>query len=251
MVLLIIILNGAHQDCHLDRLIVELQQNPDTTTLALGLQSSTTYNMRARAESAWICKAPGAWSETTSCTTQAKIPTTTTMQVPILVLSYYPLSPGTQNLDPTITGMTNSLASIRSHVNQLADEGVDVLTKASTYRGYKDSAATPSLNYFVHDTKEFLTAIPASNNQIPWKIGQQVYRPDYMKILNDVNICNYVDNLGVRHVWMFGYHTGPEIAIAQPPYIEPKESNMAMGTASQAFWNHEGYGDISNSEANK
>lgn len=159
------------------------------------------------------------------------------MSVPILVLKYFPLQAGTQNLDAAVTGMNDSLASIRSKVDSLTQQGIDKMEIGSTYHGYKDVSAAKSLDYFVLDTKEFLSAMPVSNNQIPWNLN--VFRPDYMKMLNDVNICDYVNNSGVKQVWVWGYHFGN---------IEPVESNMAMGTAPQAFWNHGTYGDVSNSE---
>ncbi len=68
--------------------------------------------------------------------------------------------------------------------------------------------------------------MPVSNNKIPW--NPSAYRPDYNKILSDLNICNYVENQGAKEVWIWGYHYGN---------LEPAESNMAGP-----------YGDISNSE---
>lgn len=222
-----------------------LTTNPDTSALALGLQQSTTYNMRVRAESASICTAPGLWSATAGCATQAEIPIAPAMQVPILVLSYYPLSQGTQNLDPTITGMSDSLTSIRAKVNSLNNDGVNALNQGSIYYGYKDLAA-PSLNYNIVDELEYLIKIPLSSNLAWSKPG--IFRPDYYNILNDINICDYVDNQGVSQVWMWGYHTDPSQSAASTPYTEPDESNMAMGTISQDYWNFGTYGDVSNSQ---
>ena len=160
------------------------------------------------------------------------------ISVSVLVLKYFPAENGDGNLDPEITGMNDSLVSIRTKVNQLTTDIVNSLGSASTYHGYKDAAATPSLQYSVIEDKEFLKPKPISTNAIPWDPG--VFRPDYNLILTtDVSICNYVDNLGVREVWIWGYHFGN---------INPVESNMAMGTTSQVQWNHGTYGDVSNSE---
>ena len=57
-------------------------------------------------------------------------------------------------------------------------------------------------------------------------------------MLNSLDVCHYVDVLGVKEVWVWMYHTGS---------IGPIESNMAMGRMSQAYWNHGTYGDVSNS----
>ena len=116
--------------------------------------------------------------------------------------------------------MADTLSEIRNRVNSHTLGVIDALEQGSIYHGYKDLSAEPSLDYYVYDTIEFLSAIPESP-QFP-------NRPDYMQILNDINICNYVDNFGVKEVLMWGYHHGD---------IAPEESDMAMGTLSQNFWN--------------
>jgi|GEM_PF-456260 len=158
------------------------------------------------------------------------------ISIPVLVLKYFPEQNG--NLDLEITGINDSLVSIRTKVNQLTGDIVNSLTTGSTYHGYKDPTATSSLQYSVLENKEFLKQKPVSINAIPW--NPSVFRPDYnLMLTDDVSICNYVDNLGVKEVWVWGYHFGN---------IEPVESNMAMGTTSQGQWNHGTYGDVSNSE---
>ena len=158
------------------------------------------------------------------------------ISIPVLVLKYFPEQNG--NLDLEITGINDSLVSIRTKVNQLTGDIVNSLITGSTYHGYKDPTATSSLQYSVLENKEFLKQKPVSINAIPW--NPSVFRPDYnLMLTDDVSICNYVDNLGVKEVWVWGYHFGN---------IEPVESNMAMGTTSQGQWNHGTYGDVSNSE---
>ena len=164
--------------------------------------------------------------------TQSLVP----RQIPILELKYFPLSGG--GLDPAITGMTDSLTSIRSKVSASSASALFLLKEGTKYHGYKDPSADPYLDYYAYDSKEFLKAMPVSSNRI--KTGPDVYRPDYMKMLTqDADVCNYVDNLGVKEVWIWGYHYGN---------IEPVESDMSMGTSISAYWNHGTYGDVSNSE---
>lgn len=156
--------------------------------------------------------------------------------VKVLVLSYFPLQGS--NIDQDITGIGDSLSSMRNKVSQLTTLTADSLTQGSAYHGYRDSNSKPSLTYTVVDTKEFLKAEPVSTNQVPWNTG--VFRPNYnLMLTSDVNICDYVDNKGVKEVWVWGYHYGN---------IEPVESNMAMGTVSRTYWNHNSHGDVSNSE---
>lgn len=144
--------------------------------------------------------------------------------VPVLVLSYFPISDG--QLNSEITGMGESLDTIRARVGALNLQIAESLEEGSTFHGYKDPAATPILDYQIIETKEFLTTMPLSDNEIPWNPG--IYRPDYQKILTEIDICNYAENQGIKEIWIWGYHHGS---------LEPAESNMAGP-----------YGDISNSE---
>ncbi|MFH1777301.1 MAG: hypothetical protein ABH952_07075 [Candidatus Omnitrophota bacterium] len=152
-----------------------------------------------------------------------------TVDIPILVLKYFPTIDGV-NLDSGVTGVTATLAGIRTRVDKLTNEAITALNKGSTYHGYKDSSAMASLNYFVADSREFLYAIPKSVQFPPF--------PDHMQILTDLNIADYVDNQGIKEVWIWMYHTAD---------IVPIESNMAIGNISGDFWNYGSYGDVSNS----
>ncbi|KKS83891.1 MAG: Carbohydrate-binding protein [Candidatus Gottesmanbacteria bacterium GW2011_GWA1_43_11] len=49
--------------------------------------------------------------------------------------------------------------------------------------------------------------------------------PDYASMMNSINICDYVDNLGLKEVWLFGYHWGP-IALAES-YMAGPYGNIA------------------------
>lgn len=144
--------------------------------------------------------------------------------IPVLVLKYFPIRDG--KIDPDVTGMSDELAVVRARVDKLTTDVAESLEKGSIYHGYEDAEAVPSLHYTIIEEKEFLAAMPLSNKEIPWNKG--IYRPDYYQILNEINICDYIENKGVKEVWVWGYHHGN---------LEPAESNMAGP-----------YGDISNSE---
>lgn len=127
---------------------------------------------------------------------------------------------------------------MRALSSQWDQQNVQILNDATKFKGYKNTS-TPALQYTIIDQKEYLTAPPLSNNVVPWNAHIPTYRFDFKKILNDINICDYVDRQGVRQVWYQAYHHGP---------AEPYESNMAMGRKSMPYWNHGTYGNISNSE---
>lgn len=159
-----------------------------------------------------------------------------TQEVKVLVLKYFPLDSSGSQLNENTTGMNANLAKIRQYVDNLTQQGLQKLTEGSRYHGYKTNSPA-ALRYNLLDSKEFLQPIPVSINHVPW--NQQAFRPDYKKILNDINICDYVDGKGVNQVWVWSYHT---------KIIEPAESNMSMGSNSKNFWPQGTYGDISNSE---
>lgn len=166
----------------------------------------------------------------------ASVPAGNTATVNVLVLKYFPPDTNGQNLDLSITGFNKSLSEIRQLTSDYTNQAVQALTDATKYHGYQNSNAEPAIKYRILEDKEFLKPLPVSNNKIPWN---NAYRPDYKKILNDLNICDYVDNKGVSQVWLWGYHTQT---------VEPVESDMSMGKASKTFWNFSTYGDVSNSE---
>lgn len=145
-------------------------------------------------------------------------PTNRTYQMPVLVINYMPTLDGV-NIDTNITGIISTLASVRTRVSTIKSETLATLEDGSKYHG----TGTLTMDYSITAEKEYLEALP-----IGLPLGSGIYRPDYIQVLNRENICNYVNNLGVKEVWLFGYHWGN---------IAPVESNMAGP-----------YGDISNSE---
>jgi hypothetical protein len=153
--------------------------------------------------------------------------TTQAMAVPVLELRYFPTTDGV-TLDPRETTYDYSLRAIRSRVQVLSAELVGALEQGSVY--VRDASRASSLDYSIQESREILTAVPTS----------AVHRryPDYLAILNGANICDQVDNRGVREVWIWMYHTESTVI---------DESNMAMGQRSRAHWNHGSYGDVSNS----
>ena len=156
------------------------------------------------------------------------------LQVPVLVLSYFPTTDGV-NLDTSITGYGSSIVNVRNKVAQININLSNALESGSTYHGYNDPGATPALDYSIYEAKEFLEPIP-QQSEIP-------KHADNYKIFSDptigvADICDYVDNAGVKEVWIWMYHTAN---------TTPIESNMAMGNISSQYWNFASYGDVSNS----
>ncbi len=149
--------------------------------------------------------------------------------VPVLSVAYYPLKDGkldTQTVIQDTYGEYDlTLDEVRFHVANLIPLVESALETGSTFHGYKNSSAKPFLDYQIISHQEIHEAVPLSDltyNGLPL--------PDYLSMMNRLNVCDYVDNLGVREIWLWTYAgTGKS----------GWESNMSSI-----------YGDISNSTRN-
>jgi hypothetical protein len=148
--------------------------------------------------------------------------------MPVFAVSYIPTTDGiTVDPIPDIAPGT-TVAHIRQVIAQiLQPQAIATLAKGTTYHGYKNYRATPYLHYRVIATKEYLTHIP--EDPITGTV-------DYNKIMTDINIQHYVEDLGVKEVWIWAYHHYNTI---NPSNYGFWESNMSSP-----------YGDVSNSDCN-
>lgn len=145
--------------------------------------------------------------------------------IPTLVISYFPVKNG--RIDRAITGDVDApLEVIRRHTHKTTRRVVEALEMGSIYHGYRDPSALPSLHYEVVETLEFLEPLPT------WpKPGHRLPMTDYNAIMRRVDIRHWVEERGIKEVWLWGYHGG---------VIDLWESNMAGP-----------YGDISNSDRDR
>jgi hypothetical protein len=142
--------------------------------------------------------------------------------IPVLVVSYFPVKGG--RIDRAVTHDVDApLDDIRSHTLQTTQQVIRALETGSTYHGYKNPDAQPSLRYQVVDSLEFLEPVPTYP-----KPGHRQPMTDYNAILNRLDIRHRVEQQGIKEVWLWGYHGG---------VVDLWESNMAGP-----------YGDISNSD---
>lgn len=142
--------------------------------------------------------------------------------IPVLVVNYFPTRAGW--IDRQVTGDVSApLDEIRAHTRRTTQQVIGALETGSAYHGYKDPAAPPSLRYQVLETLEYLEPLPTYH-----KPGHQKPMTDYHAIMGRVDIRTWVEERGVKEVWLWGYHGG---------VLDLWESNMAGP-----------YGDISNSD---
>lgn len=142
--------------------------------------------------------------------------------IPVLVINYFPVKQG--RIDRQVTGDVSApLETIRRHTLETTQRVIRALETGSIYHGYKDPDAQPSLRYNTLETLEFLEPLPTYH-----KPGHQTPMTDYNAIMHRVNIRHWVEEQGIKEVWLWGYHGG---------VIDIWESNMAGP-----------HGDISNSD---
>ncbi len=142
--------------------------------------------------------------------------------IPVLIVKYFPVDG--KKIDIKVTGDWGiSLSRTRGKVDGATLGIIKALEEGSRYHGYKDETAKPSLNYTIVDQYEFLDPLPVYD-----KSGRRAPMTDYNAIMNRIDIKNWVEEKGVKEVWIWGYHGG---------VLDLWESNMAGP-----------YGDISNSD---
>ena len=142
--------------------------------------------------------------------------------VPVLVINYFPVKNG--RIDKAATGDVDApLEKMQDHVVRTTWDVMYALEHGSAYRRYKNNRATPCLRYGVVDTIEFHEPLPTWN-----KPGRKVAMTDYNAIMERIDARYWVEEVGVKEFWIWGYHGG---------VLDLWESNMAGP-----------YGDISNSD---
>jgi hypothetical protein len=145
-------------------------------------------------------------------------------KIPVLVVRYFPAK-GDIIDNSIVDDVIDTVAHVRDHTLAMEKDVIEALEKGSTYHGYKNPQALPSLHYEIVDHLEFLEPVPVWH-----KLGDKLPMTDYNAIMKRIDIRTWVEERGVREVWIWGYQ-GIDIGSGL------WESNMAGP-----------YGDISNSE---
>ncbi len=142
--------------------------------------------------------------------------------MPVAIITYLPTLNGV-NMDATESATSVLVSSMRTSVLNMSRRVKFMLEEGSRFRGYKNPAARPSLGYRV--VKNIIVYEPLPPGR---PAGNGATFPDYNQIINRWGGQQLVQQLGVKEIWLWGYHTAK---------IVPVESNMASPTS----------GDISNS----
>ncbi len=136
--------------------------------------------------------------------TVESVPEATTNTLNVLVIRYFPLVSGATSSDPnalidiTKTGDWAPTLSVgRAHMQNIEDSLVELKTDGSRYHGFNDSSISPYITYNIIERKEHFTDYPLVTSMLPTR---RINEPQML--LND-NICHYVDDHGVKEVWLW------------------------------------------------
>ncbi len=145
-------------------------------------------------------------------------------KLPVLLVHYFPTN-GT-NIDRRATGdWGESLEFTRAKTLRQTEEIIRALEDGSRHQGWRRPDAPPTLRYQVVGSLEFLRPLPT----LP-RSGGRVPMTDYNQIAVEADFKTWVEERGVREVWIWAYHGG---------MVDLWESNMAGP-----------HGDVSNSDRN-
>ena len=142
-------------------------------------------------------------------------------EIPVVVVKYFPVKDSL--IDIEMTGdWGKGLDYTRHKTDSITQRLTDFLQDASRYHAYKNPEAQPSLSYKIVKTFEFLEPLPTSK-----KFWQKTPFTDYRAIMEKIDGRYWVEDIGVKEIWLWGYHGGKVVLW---------ESNMAGP-----------FGDVSNS----
>jgi hypothetical protein len=157
--------------------------------------------MNSRFLSAWMALGVlGMAGALAIAATAAPIPNSFT--VPVLVVHYFPTNGA--NIDLQATGDWGaSIESTRAKTRRQTEEVLKALEEGSRYLAFRNPAAKPAVKYTVAGNLEFLHALTTFK-----KPGHRTPMTDYNQVAAEANFQDWVENKGVREVWIWGYHGG-------------------------------------------
>ncbi len=125
--------------------------------------------------------------------------------VPVLSIRYMPDMNRDGMIDAEESNWTGTIDELDERIDNLEIRNAWWSTEATRYRGHSDDAAVPSLGFEVIGELEFINTPPRG---LSASDTEALFFPDYKGILESSGICDWVDNRGVREVWLYTHHHG-------------------------------------------
>jgi hypothetical protein len=166
--------------------------------------------------------------------------------IPVVIIRYLPTAdgvnldtsydPGFFKLDPI------SLIDLKSNIDTYDKRVKFMLEEGTKFRGYNNPSVQPSIGYRV---VEYITVYEPTPPGKPFPNPQDhpIHLPNLLQIFQRFNLQHYINDLGVKEVWLWSGELEPNYPSYDPTIHRPEnlrknwESNMSSPTT----------GDISNS----
>ena len=168
-------------------------------------------------------------------------------EIPVVIMRFLPTKDGI-NLDVTKAPDFWDLGEITIEKLKTKIDVYDrrikfMLEEGTRFRGYKNKNAAPSIGYRVVEYITIYEQTPKGEVNSHLEDGTPLYSPDYHKIFERFNIEHYINNLGVKEIWIWMGGVNSDFPCYDPTMHKPEdfrnwwESNMSSSIT----------GDISNS----
>lgn len=168
-------------------------------------------------------------------------------EIPVVIMRFLPTKDG-RNIDVTKAPDFWDLGEITIEKLKTKIDVYDrrikfMLEEGTRFRGYKNKNAVPSIGYRVVEYITIYEQTPKGEVNSHLKDGTPLYSPDYHKIFERFNIEHYINNLGVKEIWIWMGGVNSDFPCYDPTMHKPEdfrnwwESNMSSAIT----------GDISNS----
>lgn len=145
---------------------------------------------------------------------------------PVLSLRFTPDLDNDGVVDFETTNYSGTVDELTARIDRLETEHAWWSTEATRYHGHSDASAPPSIGFEVLGEISYTTSPPLGREADD---TGEIFFPDYTAITEDVGICDWVDNRGVREVWLYTHHHGNLVPATS------KLSSETVGDISNSF----------------
>ena len=168
-------------------------------------------------------------------------------EIPVVIMRFLPTADSV-NVDvskaPDFWDLGEiTLAELKARINIFDKRAKFMLEEGTRFRGYTNPTAVPSIGYRVVECITIYEQTPQGPVSDHLKDGTPLYSPDYHKIFKRFNMEHYVNELGVKEIWIWMGGVNSDFPCYDPTIHKPEdfrnwwESNMSSPLT----------GDISNS----
>ena len=158
-------------------------------------------------------------------------------EIPVVIMRFLPTADGV-NLDvskaPDFWDLGEiTLKDLKSKIDLFDKRVKFMLEEGTRFRGYKNANAVPSIGYRVVEYITVYEQTPKGPINTHLKDGTPLYSPDYHKIFERFNMEHYVNNLGVKEIWIWMGGVNSDFPCYDPNIHKPEdfrnwwESNMS------------------------